>query len=588
MSILYQIPQVVDAKGGSADVTAEFFESGTSTPRNVYSDAGLETSLGTELAADGVGRFAPVYFTDAEYRVLVKVDGATLYEYDPIPVSADSSTVDSAIVKKSVADFKEDGDIDDTDGWQRALDYQKQTGVALVIPAGEYTISQTLTYVTTGTVGGLVLEGAGIEKTIINTTMTDTLLNINTTIQSFGNRMVGGEIGGFTVVPADGTAPDVIVAQAVWSHTFRDIRALGTGHVISILQQGSTSGDAVASVGNTLLNIEAVEAGALFNAPLGRGGVTFTTIKGCRATSCGGTEGAIHLDGALETRVVGCSIVGQGVSSPSGLIGVKVLGTNIGPGIVTIDGGEYGNNLTKCFDFIRGYAISFINNPRIQRRTTDIFSTHGVHFSGAASSARDLLVESLRVQVAAKSSNAQLPDYELFNVSGLNGFRSVINAPKDFTFPSDETYITGSNSWETSGLIVYDPDAHNKRLDAGRFIQDSSVVEVNSTGNFFLGGTGSTMLKGDSVLVNINTSSGSTTPIWSNGGAPLGRPIVFVFANTAGVDITVNLLGASTIIPTGGALTVTRVHNGSTWLTVTNEAVIDDLIERVESLENAP
>ncbi len=87
MAILYQIQQVVDENGGVTNVTAEFYQSGTTTPREVFSDKALTTSLGVEVSADNVGRFEPIYFTDGNYRILIKNTGAVLYEYDTLAAS---------------------------------------------------------------------------------------------------------------------------------------------------------------------------------------------------------------------------------------------------------------------------------------------------------------------------------------------------------------------------------------------------------------------------------------------------------------------------------------------------------------------
>jgi len=64
----------------------KFFESGTTTPTPVYSDANLTSSLGTEVESDTAGRF-PVIYLDSTvvYRVqLYGADGTLLGDYDPI------------------------------------------------------------------------------------------------------------------------------------------------------------------------------------------------------------------------------------------------------------------------------------------------------------------------------------------------------------------------------------------------------------------------------------------------------------------------------------------------------------------------
>lgn len=71
-----------------------FFETGTSTPLAVYSNAGLTSSLGTTVTANAAGKFPDIYLDDAEiYRVRCVQNGVTLFDVDPYyPGSAAEAT----------------------------------------------------------------------------------------------------------------------------------------------------------------------------------------------------------------------------------------------------------------------------------------------------------------------------------------------------------------------------------------------------------------------------------------------------------------------------------------------------------------
>jgi hypothetical protein len=84
MSTLYIVPQVVNSAGGVLNATAEFYESGTSTALEVYSDAGLTSSLGSTINADSTGYFGGVYLKSQIYRVVRKIDGVILDTEDDI------------------------------------------------------------------------------------------------------------------------------------------------------------------------------------------------------------------------------------------------------------------------------------------------------------------------------------------------------------------------------------------------------------------------------------------------------------------------------------------------------------------------
>lgn len=79
-------PALDDNGNPISDASWNFYLAGTLTPSPVYADAGLITSLGAVVDADGAGRFAPIFIDDAtSYRAILKDDlGATISDLDPV------------------------------------------------------------------------------------------------------------------------------------------------------------------------------------------------------------------------------------------------------------------------------------------------------------------------------------------------------------------------------------------------------------------------------------------------------------------------------------------------------------------------
>lgn len=65
--------------------TLEFYETGTSTPKDYYSDAELTVSVSTPYDLDAYGRVTGNVWLDGDYRIIVKdSDGATVYTIDDV------------------------------------------------------------------------------------------------------------------------------------------------------------------------------------------------------------------------------------------------------------------------------------------------------------------------------------------------------------------------------------------------------------------------------------------------------------------------------------------------------------------------
>jgi microcystin-dependent protein len=84
----HSLLQQHDAEGVPlAGAKAYFFEAGTSTPLDTFSDYGLTSEHTHPVEADGLGRFPAVYLDDGTYRCrLTDVDGVQIFDVDGIPV----------------------------------------------------------------------------------------------------------------------------------------------------------------------------------------------------------------------------------------------------------------------------------------------------------------------------------------------------------------------------------------------------------------------------------------------------------------------------------------------------------------------
>lgn len=80
------VPQFTDALGNlCAGGSLTFTDSGTTTPRPIYSDDTLGTSLGSTLTLDSDARYSEDPYLSGEYRVVLKdADGVTVWTRDNV------------------------------------------------------------------------------------------------------------------------------------------------------------------------------------------------------------------------------------------------------------------------------------------------------------------------------------------------------------------------------------------------------------------------------------------------------------------------------------------------------------------------
>lgn len=83
--------QVLDANGDPySGAKAYFYETGTATPQDTYSESTLTTPNANPLVADAAGRFGPAYGpTTTDYKVVLKTSAdVTIATYDPVQMTS--------------------------------------------------------------------------------------------------------------------------------------------------------------------------------------------------------------------------------------------------------------------------------------------------------------------------------------------------------------------------------------------------------------------------------------------------------------------------------------------------------------------
>lgn len=105
MAIVFRLPaaQVVDANGNPlSGAKLYFYERGTTTPKNVFSDEGLTTPVSQPAVANSAGQWAQIYMSADRYRVQLYTSADVLVDdydnFDPgQPVSASAGVLPLAL-----------------------------------------------------------------------------------------------------------------------------------------------------------------------------------------------------------------------------------------------------------------------------------------------------------------------------------------------------------------------------------------------------------------------------------------------------------------------------------------------------------
>lgn len=172
---------VYDSSGNSSSgAKLNFYEPGTTTPQDTYSDEALTSANANPVVADSAGRFGDIFMQAVNYKVvLTDSDDVVIHSTDPvhggassdlvIPTGGSSSRTLAALFADllSIKDFgvKGNGSTDDTAAINTAI----AANVPLWWPAGSYKVTGQLDLDVTDA----MWFGAGRDRTIISLEASD-------------------------------------------------------------------------------------------------------------------------------------------------------------------------------------------------------------------------------------------------------------------------------------------------------------------------------------------------------------------------------------------------------------------------------
>lgn len=95
------VEQVFDSNGDPlAGAKLSFFDTGTATPHNTFSDDALTTPNANPVVADSAGRFGAIFLDSADYKVVLKTSAdVTIWTADPVHGGAVNPLFSSIAVK---------------------------------------------------------------------------------------------------------------------------------------------------------------------------------------------------------------------------------------------------------------------------------------------------------------------------------------------------------------------------------------------------------------------------------------------------------------------------------------------------------
>lgn len=98
------LQSVYDSDGSAiSGAKAYFYESGTSTPQNTYSDSALSVANTNPVVADSSGRFSDIFLNDNAYKfTLARSDDTIIYTADPVTAGESSSSDVTAVTTTTI------------------------------------------------------------------------------------------------------------------------------------------------------------------------------------------------------------------------------------------------------------------------------------------------------------------------------------------------------------------------------------------------------------------------------------------------------------------------------------------------------
>lgn len=112
MATLFTPPRYTPVDGNGATYPGGklyFYTTGTTTPKNTYSDSGLGTPNANPVVADADGLFGPIYLASGDYKVILKTSAdTTVWTVDPQPGlgAGDALTTRGDLLTRDASGYK--------------------------------------------------------------------------------------------------------------------------------------------------------------------------------------------------------------------------------------------------------------------------------------------------------------------------------------------------------------------------------------------------------------------------------------------------------------------------------------------------
>ncbi len=395
---------------------------------------------------------------DVLRQELASSSGSGLVGYDA-GETYPAGTAGSELSRLAAAVAQTGGAVVPLDSFAGTTDQEKLTAafaaarlnkVAIWLPARQLELTETLTYDTAGLgyYQGLQLFGAGQLSTVFvnkinNSGVGGPVIRLTSGTGS-EDQQHGGVISGVGCInDGAGANGHFIEYQGVWHQTFERLYANElTGAALRCI---NLWGDADSSAHVNIRMTRFLEcAGGAWNSDGGTGGVSIHTLSDFYSVNCGAVAGAqVIVDGIVHLKLHQCSITGQGDDAPNVPL-VKIKSTNLRSRVVSIEGGEYGNNSGTHFD-IDAINTFYAGGFRQVRRPGETNSTIGFRFADGEQLYRNVHIGPIELSI-----DIATPAWTWMQLGTGIGNNFTIDAPNNDSFAAGNVYYAGGSASRVS------------------------------------------------------------------------------------------------------------------------------------------